>query len=60
MAYVFDGHGGNILLKSRDRSDYQVSVLEVAGTSATPSEIGAMEERWKRKLQSRDMGLNAN
>jgi len=60
MAYVVDGHGGNIRLKSRDRSDYQVSVLEVAGTSATPREIGAMEERWKRKLQSRDMGLNAN
>jgi hypothetical protein len=60
LNYAANGHGGNIRLKSRDPSDYQVTVLEVAGSSATPREIGAMEERWKRKLQSRDMGLNAN
>ena len=33
MAYVRDGHGGNIGLKSRDASDYQVSILEVAGSA---------------------------
>lgn len=60
MNYVATGHGGNIRLKSRDPSDYQVCILEFAGSSATSQEISAMEERWKRKLQSRDMGLNAN
>jgi hypothetical protein len=58
--YVQTGHGGNVALKSRDPSDYQVSILEVAGTSATHDEIGAMEGRWQRKLQSKDMGLNRN
>jgi hypothetical protein len=60
MEYKQTGHGGNVALKSRDPSDYQVSVLEVAGTAATDADIAAMETRWKLKLQSRDMGLNRN
>jgi hypothetical protein len=46
--------------KSREPSDYQVSILEVAGTSARPEDILAMEGLWQRKLQSKDMGLNRN
>jgi len=60
LEYKQTGHGGNVALKSRDPSDYQVSVLEVAGTAATDANIAAMETRWKLKLQSRDMGLNRN
>jgi hypothetical protein len=60
LEYKQTGHGGNVALKSRDPSDYQVSVLEVAGTAATDADIAAMETRWKLKLQSRDMGLNRN
>jgi hypothetical protein len=60
LAYVYDGHGGNVGLKRRDPSDYQVSILEVAGSSATIENIIAMEGLWKRKLQSREMGLNRN
>jgi hypothetical protein len=58
--YVLTGHGGDIALKSRDPSDYQVSILEVAGTAATLDDIIKMEIRWKAKLQSREMGLNRN
>lgn len=60
QAYITTGHGGNVGLKSRDPSDYQVSVLEVAGSAATIEEIISMEQLWKNKLQSRDMGLNRN
>ncbi len=60
QAYVATGHGGNVGLKSRDPSDYQVSILEVAGSAATVDEIISMEQLWKTKLQSRDMGLNRN
>ena len=56
--YVRTGHGDNTALKSRDPSDYQVSILEVAGTSSTPDDILRMEALWKLKLQSREMGLN--
>jgi len=60
QCYVQTGHGGNIALKSRDPSDYQVSILEVAGSASTSDEIIAMEQRWKAKLQSKEMGLNRN
>jgi len=60
LSYIRDGHGGNVGLKSRDPSDYQVSILEVAGSAATSDDILAMESLWKRKLQSREMGLNKN
>ncbi len=58
--YVQTGHGGDVALKSRDPSDYQVSILEVAGTASSLDDILKMEVRWKTKLQSREMGLNRN
>jgi hypothetical protein len=60
QAYVATGHGDNVALKSRDPSDYQISILEVAGSLATAGDIFAMENNWKAKLQSREMGLNRN
>src|ERR1035437_1132831 len=60
QAYIQTGHGGNVELMQRDPSDYQVSMLEVAGTSSTSDDILEMESRWKKKLQSKEMGLNRN
>ncbi len=58
--YLTTGHGGNAELRIRDPSDYQVSILEVAGSAATTNEILQVESLWKQKLQSREMGLNRN
>lgn len=60
LAYTQTGHGGNVGLKSREPADYQVSILEVAGSVSTVEDILAMEILWKRKLQSLEMGLNRN
>jgi len=60
LAYVHDGHGGNVGLKSRDSSDYQVSILEVSGSAVAEKDILDAEQLWKAKLQSREMGLNRN
>jgi hypothetical protein len=60
QGYLTSDYGGNVGLKSRDPSDYQVSILEVAGTSETTDDIRGMEGRWQAKLQSREMGLNRN
>ncbi len=60
QTYIRTGHGGDVALKSRNPSDYQVSILEVAGTSITKDGILEMERLWKVKLQSREMGLNRN
>ena len=58
--YAASGHGGNVGLMSREPSDYQAAVLEVAGSAADRDAILAMEGRWQRKLQSPAMGLNRN
>lgn len=60
QSYAASGHGGNVGLKSRDPADYQISILEVAGSAATVVDLLAMEALWKAKLQSREMGLNRN
>ena len=60
QAYAATGHGGNEGLRSRDPSDYQISILEVAGSAIGQDEIIGMEQLWKAKLQSREMGLNRN
>jgi hypothetical protein len=47
-------------MKDIPAADYQISVLEVASSSAGPEVVLTMEERWKQKLLSRKYGLNAN
>jgi hypothetical protein len=51
-------YGDAVRLKSRDPSDYEASILEVAGTAATTGEILDIEQRWMTKFRSREMGLN--
>jgi hypothetical protein len=58
--YVRTGHGGNVALLDREPSDWIVSVLEVAGSAQTSDDILAIEQRWKRKLRSKELGLNRN
>lgn len=58
--YVATNHGGNVKLRERGRTDWQVSILEVAGSAATVEDIVKMETTWKAKLHSRSIGLNLN
>lgn len=58
--YCRNGHGGNLALVDRERTDWRVSVLQIAGSADSADDILAMEAVWKRKLQSRDLGLNRN
>ena len=46
------------MLRSREPSDYQVAILEVAGSNATKHDILQSEYLWMRKLQTNEMGLN--
>jgi hypothetical protein len=59
-AYVASGHGGNRRMQEVPAADYQVTILEVAASSAGPESLDEMETRWKLKLLSRKFGLNAN
>ena len=58
--YVASGHGGNRRMEGLPASDYQVTVLEVAASSASTDELLKMESRWKEKLLTRRFGLNGN
>jgi hypothetical protein len=58
--YARTGHGGNVGLINREPTDWRVSVLQVAGSADSDSDILAMEAVWKVKLQSRQLGLNRN
>jgi GIY-YIG catalytic domain len=53
--YFETGHGGNVELKRRGRKPYQFSVLEIVNSDQG---IERIEESWKRKLLSREFGLN--
>jgi hypothetical protein len=52
--------GDAVRFKNRNPSDYQVSILEVAGSGSADEDILASEQLWIRKLQSVAMGLNGN
>jgi len=58
--YVASGHGGNKRMQDVPAADYQVTVLEVAPSSAGEEMLSQLEGRWKLKLLSRKFGLNAN
>ena len=57
-----DGHGGNIALRelAHPADDYDVRILETAGSGATVEDVCDLESRWKDKLGSRVQGLNRN
>ncbi|MET0373756.1 MAG: GIY-YIG nuclease family protein [Rhizorhabdus sp.] len=58
--YRANGHGGNVAMRERERTDYVVSVLEVSGSTATLDDILAAEASWKRKLLTGRFGLTRN
>lgn len=58
--YARLGHGGNVRMKEIPSSDYRVCILEVTPSSAGFDDVMMVEARWKRKLLSREFGLNAN
>lgn len=57
-----NGHGGNVRMRelSHAAEDYDVSILETAGSGADLDQIYALETLWKVKLGSRVQGLNRN
>ena len=60
LEYASNGHGGNLLLRERGSANYTVSILEVASSQMTSTDILARESSWKTRLGSRAHGLNAN
>ena len=57
-----NGHGGNVGMQEIEGTaeDYDVSILETAGTGLEDREVLRLEANWKQKLASRLHGLNRN
>lgn len=57
-----DGHGGNVAMREIGGAarDYDVSILETAGSGLEREDVFDLESQWKRKLGSRARGLNRN
>lgn len=54
--YANSGHGGDVMLKKLDHSNFEFSILEIAPRTATSTEVIGIEERWKKKLGTRQFG----
>ena len=57
-----DGHGGNIAMRElgHPADNYDVRILETAGSGATVEDVYGLESHWKETLGSRAQGLNRN
>ncbi len=57
-----NGHGGNAGLRDLggEAEDYDVCILETAGSGLAEAEVLHLEANWKQKLDSRTTGLNRN
>jgi hypothetical protein len=60
MAYAQNNHGGNVGMKERPGRNYQVSILQVVDVDQSDLGIEQLEARWKKKLLTREFGLNLN
>lgn len=60
MAYAQNKHGGNVGMRARPGRSYQVSILQVVDVDQSDHGIEQLEARWKRKLLTREFGLNLN
>ncbi|MDR3509835.1 MAG: GIY-YIG nuclease family protein [Caulobacteraceae bacterium] len=47
-------------LKRCNPDDFVFSILQLVGKSALNEEVQALEASWKRRLPTREFGLNAN
>lgn len=60
QAYARTGHGGNRDLKDRDPSRFRFSILQRVSPDLDAADVIRLENSWKNRLHTRELGLNAN
>lgn len=58
--YAASGDGGNRQLRGRDPANFRFSILQRLSPDLPRDEVEAIERGWKRRLHTREHGLNAN
>lgn len=57
--YAVSGHGGNELLRRRDRDNLRFTILQILAKDTEPKEVIRSENTWKERLHTlRPFGLN--
>ncbi|QDU44535.1 hypothetical protein Mal52_30180 [Symmachiella dynata] len=60
LNYAATGHGGNKLLRQRDCTFFQFSILQRVSPDSEANEVIRLESSWKERLHTREYGLNVN
>lgn len=60
LNYAQTGHGGNKLLRDRDPTKFQWSIVRTVSTTLSPRDVIRIEGHEKAKHGSRAIGLNGN
>jgi hypothetical protein len=60
LNYATSGHGGNKLRKQRNRENFVFSVLQRLSPDTAADDVIRLENAWKKRLHSREFGLNEN
>lgn len=59
--YAVSGHGGNKLLRRRNRDNLRFTILQTLARDTEPKEVIEQERKWKLRLHTRaPLGLNDN
>ncbi len=58
--YTKSGHGNNKELRDLDPRHFRFSILQLVAHDTPPDTVMALEASWKRRLHTRDFGLNSN
>ncbi len=58
--YASTGHGGNRELRRRDPKNFRFSILQRVSPDMDAEDVIELENRWKIRLHTRELGLNKN
>jgi hypothetical protein len=60
LNYAATGHGGNKQLRKSHPEDLRFSILQLTAPEMPADEVIQLEGTWKRRLHTREYGLNDN
>lgn len=59
-SYARTGHGSNVDLKGRDPRKFTFAILQLVAQDLPPEKVVHLESSWKKRLGTREFGLNGN
>ena len=60
LNYAARGHGGNKELRRRDPARFRFSILQRVSPDMEPTDVIRLESSWKKRLHTRECGMNEN